>query len=78
MFDGYNFLVVAVTFGGFQAQPLKKLSSHPYSAFHMSHVAVGAKLSVAGASLIFEGGVNYNWHAFNTSKVLAMAISCSA
>ena len=39
--------------------PSKKLPSYPYGAFH----AVGAKLSVAGASLIFGGGVIYVWHA---------------
>ena len=43
-----------------------------------SHIARDAKLMVVGVGLIFGGVVVYIWHASSTSKVLAIAISCSA
>ena len=43
-----------------------------------SHLAPDAKLSGAGATFIFGGGVIYIWHVLSTSHVLAVAISCIA
>ena len=70
-------MVVVVTIGS-QAKPVNFLSSKPLGAFHTSHIAPGAKLSVAGASLIFEGGVNNMWYALWTREVLVMAIYYTA
>ena len=57
-----SLLVVVVTLGGSQVQPRREKKKN-LGAFHLSHVAPGAKLSGAGATLILRGEVIYIWHA---------------
>ena len=79
MFDNEHLLVVVVTLIGYLVLPLKKKqSSFSLGAYHLSHDAPSAKLSGAGATIIFEGGEICIGHALDAGEVLAMAISCIA
>ena len=52
------------------------LLSFSYGIFHTPHVAPGAKLSGAGATLIFGGEVIYIWHANEMLVVAVSGIAC--
>ena len=62
----------------FRTHPSKKIASQSLNAFHPSFLALSAKLSVAGARLIFGGGINNILYALCTCEVLEMANCCCA
>ena len=55
MFDEENLMMVVIARGGSHLQLFQK--NLGFLPFHTSHVALGAKLSGAGATLIFGGEV---------------------
>ena len=67
-------MVVVVNPSGSQMQHFKKKSNYFCCAYFSLHLALSAKLSGAGATRTFGGGVLYNWHDPSASEVLVVAI----